>query len=337
MAFKISILILILLNFLIIFYHKNISKFINIYDYPDNIRKFQKNPIPLIGGFIFYFNLLFFSIFLSFSDNFFIKNIWSDYKSFLIFIFFSTIVFIFGIYDDVKKINPNIKLLITVLIILSFCYWDKTLIINNLRFSFFNKDIILNNFAVPFTILCCLLFINAFNMFDGLDLQCTLYSIFIFILLFLAGLDFFFVFLMIPLIFFLYLNINKYSYLGNSGSILLSFTIAVLIIKSYNNNNIQFSDRIFLIMCIPGFDLLRLAIFRIYKKKHPFYPDNNHLHHIVYKKFNFAVTTLIIQAIIIIPNFLYFANIPVTTLIFLSLFFYIIIVFFMNKFFKNSY
>jgi UDP-GlcNAc:undecaprenyl-phosphate GlcNAc-1-phosphate transferase len=235
------------------------------------------------------------------------------------------------------KKNPSIKLLITVLIILSFCYWDKTLIINNLRFSFLNKDIILNNFAVPFTILCCLLFINAFNMFDGLDLQCTLYSIFIFILLFLAGLEFFFVFLMIPLIFFLYLNINKYSYLGNSGSILLSFTIAVLIIKSYNNNNIQFSDRIFLIMCVPGFDLLRLAIFRIYKKKHPFYPDNNHLHHIVYKKFNFAVTTLIIQAIIIIPNILYFANIPVTTLIFLSLFFYIIIVFFMNKFFKNSY
>ena len=90
-------------------------------------------------------------------------------------------------------------------------------------------------------------------------------------------------------------------------------------------------------MCVLGFDLLRLAIFRIYKKKHPFYPDNNHLHHIVYKKFNFAVTTLIIQAIIIIPNFLYFANIPGTTLIVLSLFFYIIIVFFMNKFFKNSY
>jgi UDP-GlcNAc:undecaprenyl-phosphate GlcNAc-1-phosphate transferase len=337
MASKITILILILLNFLIIINQKSISRFINIYDYPDNIRKFQKTPVPLIGGFIFYFNLLFICIFLNFSDIFFIKNVWPDYQSFLIFIFFSTVVFIFGIYDDIKKINPNIKLLTTIFIILFYCFWDNSLVINNLRFSFISNDILLHNLAVPFTILCFLLFINAFNMFDGLDLQCTLYSIFIFILLFLIRLDFFFLFFIIPLIFFLYLNINKFSYLGNSGSILLSFTIAVLVIKLYNNYSIQFSDRIFLIMCVPGFDLLRLAIFRIYKKQHPFYPDNNHLHHIIYKRFNFAVTTLIIQAIIIFPNLLYFANIPISALIFLSLFFYITIIFFMNRFFKNYY
>jgi len=331
---KISILILILLNFLIIIYQKNISRFINIYDYPDNIRKFQKNPVPLIGGFVFYFNLLFFCILLSFSDIFFIKNIWPDYKSFLIFIFFSTLIFIFGIYDDVKKINPNIKLLVTAFIVLFYCFWDDSLVINNLRFSFVSKEISLSNLAVPFTILCFLLFINAFNMFDGLDLQCTLYSIFIFILLFLIRLDIIFLFFIIPLVFFFYLNINKFSYLGNSGSILLSFVIAVLIIKFYNNNNIQFSDRIFLIMCIPGFDLLRLAIFRIYKKKHPFYPDNNHLHHIIYKRFNFLITTLIIQTIIIFPNLLYYTSIPITALIFLSLILYVIIIFLMKKFFK---
>ncbi len=87
-------------------------------------------------------------------------------------------------------------------------------------------------------------------------------------------------------------------------------------------------------MCIPGFDLLRLAIFRIYKKKHPFYPDNNHLHHIIYKRFNFLITTLIIQTIIIFPNLLYYTSIPITALIFLSLILYIIIIFFMKKFFK---
>jgi len=334
MAPKISILILLLLNFLIIIYQKNISRFINIYDYPDNVRKFQKIPVPLIGGFIFYFNLLFIGFLLSFNDFFLIKNIWPNYQSFFIFIFFATIVFIFGIYDDVKKINPNIKLLTTALVVLFYCLCDDSLIINNLRISFVSKEIFLSNFAVPFTILCFLLFINAFNMFDGLDLQCALYSIFIFILLFLVRLDFFFLFFVIPLIFFLYLNFNKFSYLGNSGSILLSFVIAVLIIKFYNNNNIEFSDRIFLIMCVPGFDLLRLAIFRIYKKQHPFYPDNNHLHHIIYKRFNFLVTTLIIQTIIIFPNLLYYANIPISALIFLSFFLYIAIIYFMKKFFK---
>jgi len=325
MVFEISLLILVFLNLLMIVYRGKISKFINIYDYPDKTRKFQKIPIPLIGGFIFYFNILFFFIFSILNDLFIIKN-------FSIFIFFATIVFIFGIYDDIRKVNPNTKLFIITLIILFYCFWDESIIIYNLKFSFVSINILLGSFAVPFTVLCFLLFINAFNMFDGLDLQCALYSIFVLILLFLIKLDFFLFFFIIPLIFFLYLNINKFSFLGNSGSNLLSFTIAVLIIKFYNNNSILFSDRIFLIMCIPGFDLLRLAIVRIFKKQHPFYPDNNHIHHIVHRRFSFLVTTLIIQAIIILPNLLYFANIPIIVLILLSFFFYITIIFFAKRF-----
>jgi UDP-GlcNAc:undecaprenyl-phosphate GlcNAc-1-phosphate transferase len=336
MVQKALILLLILLNFFFIFYQKKISKIINIYDYPDNIRKFQEIPVPLIGGFIFYFNLLFICTLFIFSDYYYINNIFNDYKSFIIFIFFSTVFFIFGIYDDVKKINPNIKLLIAISILLFYCYLNKNIVINSLKFSFVNQEILLNKFSIPFTILCFLLFINAFNMFDGLDLQCSIYSVFILILLFLSSSNILFLFLIIPLLFFLYLNFNKLSYLGNNGSILISFVIAVIIIKLYNNNIFMFSDRIFLIMCIPGFDLLRLAIVRICNKRHPFYPDNNHLHHILYKKFNLLITTLTIQGMIILPNLLFFIGIPSIILIFLSFIFYISVVIFIGADSKNS-
>ena len=49
---------------------------------------------------------------------------------------------------------------------------------------------------------------------------------------------------------------------------LFSFIIGYLFIKLYNHRIIINSDTIFLIMMLPGFDLLRLFIERIYKKKH---------------------------------------------------------------------
>ena len=47
----------------------------------------------------------------------------------------------------------------------------------------------------------------------------------------------------------------------------LSFIFSVLMIKSYNlQSHIIYADQIFLVMMIPGLELLRLAIYRIYKK-----------------------------------------------------------------------
>ena len=81
----------------------------------------------------------------------------------------------------------------------------------------------------------------------------------------------------------------------------LSFIFSVLMIKSYNlQSNIIYADQIFLVMMIPGLELLRLAIFRIYKKKHPFKGDRNHIHHYLLNSFNFW-KTIIIQSLIIIP------------------------------------
>ena len=43
-------------------------------------------------------------------------------------------------------------------------------------------------------------------------------------------------------------------------------------------------------MIIPGLDLMRLFIIRIYNGKNPFTPDRKHLHHILLSKHNIYIT-----------------------------------------------
>jgi len=53
---------LVLFNFGILFFFNYIKNKINIYDYPDKKKKLHNKPIPLVGGWIFLFNLIFFLI-----------------------------------------------------------------------------------------------------------------------------------------------------------------------------------------------------------------------------------------------------------------------------------
>ena len=65
------ITLLIILNLIIYLNLKNFSKLINIYDKPDKKIKLHKGNIPLIGGIIFFMNILIFIIYqIIFSENF---------------------------------------------------------------------------------------------------------------------------------------------------------------------------------------------------------------------------------------------------------------------------
>ena len=52
----------IVLNVFIYYYFNFLKNKINIYDYPDNKKKFHKTPTPLLGGWVFMFNLIVFFI-----------------------------------------------------------------------------------------------------------------------------------------------------------------------------------------------------------------------------------------------------------------------------------
>ena len=130
--------------------------------------------------------------------------------------------------------------------------------------------------------------------------------------------------------FFLYLNFKNSTYLGDSGSLILGFILSYLFLKSYNLNNSFKADEIFLIMCIPGYELLRLAIKRIIDKKHPFYADNNHIHHLIINKFNLAKSYLIIQVLLVFPYFFYLLLNNFFYSLFLSLAIYSLCIYFFS-------
>ena len=56
------------INLIFLFFFKKISSFIDIFDYPDSVRKFHKKKVALIGGYLILINLL-----LIFIINFFYK------------------------------------------------------------------------------------------------------------------------------------------------------------------------------------------------------------------------------------------------------------------------
>jgi UDP-GlcNAc:undecaprenyl-phosphate GlcNAc-1-phosphate transferase len=169
-------------------------------------------------------------------------------------------------------------------------------------------------------------------MFDGINLQSSLYSINIFFIFILKGIFIDISLVMIlSLFFFSYLNFKNKCFLGNNGSLLIGFVISYLFIKSQTTENPILADEIFLLMQVPGLDLLRLAIQRIYNKKHPFHSDRNHIHHLLLKKIGYIKTAFIISGIIIIPNYLSIFYGGTIYYIILTLFLYSFLFFKFNK------
>jgi len=327
-------LIYIFLNILLVIYYKPISKLYNLFDFPDNKRKKQRYPIPLLGGLYFIINLsfiFFFSLFTKFSDN----NLVSLVDNLSSFFLISYLFYFLGYFDDKYNLSANTKLFCMIGLIFTALILDKNLLLTNLRFSFFSGSLNLGNYSYLTTILCFLLFINAFNMLDGLNGQAITYAIFIFLIfVFNEVIKDFTTLLVISSSFFLYLNLKNRTYLGDSGSLVLGFIISSLFIKSYNLGNNFYSDEIFLIMCIPGYELLRLAIKRIINKRHPFSGDTNHVHHLVISNYDFLKSFFIIQALSIAPYTVYLILKNFYTSFILSLLFYSTLIYYFSK--KNS-
>ena len=95
--------------------------------------------------------------------------------------------------------------------------------------------------------------------------------------------------MVLQLLFSAYKNYNGKIFIGNSGNMFLSYLISFMIIKSYNFDFFVNAEMVLLLLCVPGFDLIRLFFKRILNNRHPFSPDKNHLQHIlINKKFIFS-------------------------------------------------
>ena len=103
------------------------------------------------------------------------------------------------------------------------------------------------------------------------------------------------------------MNFKKNVFLGDSGNYLISISIAIIIIKiNYYYPQSFYAEEIFLLLMIPGIDMLRLFIVRIKKGLNPFYGDHNHLHHKLFFKYGSKITLTVYLLIMNIPLYIFF-------------------------------
>ena len=308
------------LNFIIYYFFDYLKKKINYYDYPDQKKKMHSKPIPLMGGWIFLFNIILFLTLRQWDLPSLEKNI----------ILCSLFFLLIGILDDKYNLSPYSKFLSLTIGLLVFFNYTENLIINEVKI--YDYNIYLNdNIRIFFSVFCVLLFVNAFNLFDGINLQSSLYGIYFLLFLFYKGLFLEIIFIVIiALILIIFLNNKNKIFMGDSGTLFLGSFISLLVVANYKNENSLNADQIFLLMFLPGVDMLRLFLQRILYKKNPFAGDREHLHHYLLKIYGYKFTILLILAISILPLLLsFFVNSKLVIALFI--FFYLFLFIFLKK------
>lgn len=320
--FAVSLLLFFCLSFYLSY--QFIKKKVDLFDRPDGIRKIHYKPVLLGGGILFFVSLIIiFSVEIAYGK----KNIFENNFELLSIILGSTFFFLLGLFDDKHNISPITKLILSIIILYLVINVDNDLQIREIRSSFLNSNYLLNDLSIFFTIICILIFINAFNLFDGIDLQSILYFIIISLINIFYFENVIFLYLLIPSILFLILNYKKEIFMGDNGTLLLSFLISYFSIKNYNEYSIN-SDLIFIYMIVPGIDMMRLFILRIYSGKSPFEPDRKHLHHYLSNNYGLYIANVILIFLILLPIFLtYLLQLSILISIFASITVYFIIYF----------
>ena len=208
------------------------------------------------------------------------------------YVFLSTSLFLVGYLDDIKKeISPNLRLLLMIIFLFIFILF-LPIEINHIDLIFLKPLLDNKIFSTIFILLCFLFVINGANLIDGFNGLLTINLIIINSVLLFINLNnshfefsFFLTAQIIILISFLLFNFPKAKmFLGDSGSYLFGTLISLNIIIT-NNINSDISSFFFCILLFYLFFEVFFSFFRkIYQKKSPVFPDNEHLHMLVFVK-----------------------------------------------------
>ena len=347
-----KIIPLIILNLLIIFFINKfrliISQKLKLIDIPDKIRKFHKTSTPLLGGIMLYLNLILLNL------NSFLFDQYNKVN--LLILIITSFCFFVGLIDDIFKLSYKYKFVFLFFVFYFLIAFQPELQITEIYFSTFNKFIFLGDYSILFTVICLLLLCNAINLIDGINGLCILVSIIIFswILFTFKNVNFIYI-IIISLTFILLFNLKGNVFLGDSGSLLLGSLIGLsdsgslllgsliglLLINNYNNELIlrdfQVED-IFIVLMLPGIDMLRVFILRIVNKKNPFSSDRNHLHYLLLdKNFKLHQILFIIISLSLLPIIIsHLTNILPIFIILCSLIAYMFVIFLIKKFQINK-
>ena len=246
---------------------------------------FHQSPVARSGGMA---GVISFNIFLVFYYLIYSKILFEYF-------FICNLMFLIGFLDDLKfKISPS-RRLILMIIFLFLCIRFVPIEILNIDIPFLITLLNNNTFSSLFALLCFLFVINGANLIDGFNGLLAINLIIINSILayinLADGINEFSVVIIgqiIVLFSFLLFNFPRAKiFLGDSGSYFLGSLVALNVIVT-NNLNSDYSSFFFCTLLFYLFFEVFFSFFRkIAQKKSPIYPDDKHLHMLVFKKVSF--------------------------------------------------
>lgn len=259
---------------------RKIALFFNVIDKPDKERKFHQNPVPLLGGVSIYLSFWFVVGYLVLFNPIFGVELLKE-KLLAAFIS-STLILLIGIIDEIKPIPALFRLsAVSISIALAVFLGLGLEKITNPFGGIINISGIVGGFLVFVWLLGITYTTKISDGMDGLVSGIVLIgSTMIFLLANsrnfyqpnVALLSLIFSGVMFGFLFF-----NFYPakiYLGESGSLIVGFILAVLAIISGGK-----LATTLLVMAVPVFDLLRVIYLRFVKKQPIFKGDRKHMYY----------------------------------------------------------
>ncbi|MBN2689886.1 MAG: undecaprenyl/decaprenyl-phosphate alpha-N-acetylglucosaminyl 1-phosphate transferase [Gammaproteobacteria bacterium] len=247
-------------------------------------RKVNKKPIPLLGGLAIavpYLIVLVLGRLQILSLHSFLSS-----QDLTVLLIGTSLILLLGIIDDSKEIRARYKL-IGQLLATSVIFLSPNFIVTKISLPWFGLINLGFGLGAFLSFMWVLALINAFNLIDGLDGLAS--GVALIAILTMLGLDFFatnninilFVVLAATILAFLFYNFNPAKvFLGDTGSMFLGYTMAILTLLFSHKSGVVVT--IIAPLLALSFPILEMAIsiFRRLLRGAPvFTSDGAHTHH----------------------------------------------------------
>ena len=260
-----------------------------------------------------------------------------------------------GIRDDIYQLRPIIKLILQLVAISFFAFGDD-LVVRNL-YGFLNIYDLPIGVDYFLTFFIGVFMINAFNLCDGIDGLAAMLGIVMSVcygsIFYIVG-DYLFLSFCVILIgcLFAFLRFNlshkKKVFMGDTGSLFLGFMFYLFTMYFVTNESVILSVFIphkslvslaaLCIFIVPILDSGSVFFSRVWHKKSPFRPDNNHIHHLVlhFTKNHVMASMLIVAGLtatlVLFSQLAFTLSHDLSTLVFLIyLFMWYVVLFFIRR------
>lgn len=278
-----------------------IAKSLGLVDVP-NERKLHEGEIPLVGGIAIFVAVVAAHVLSRwfFPGTGAIEHYTSFYAA-------GALLVLVGAIDDFREVSPSVRLLAEAVAVVMIILGADVVVRNLGTMGLNGETITLGVLAVPFTIFAVVGVINAVNMSDGLDGLAGTMSL-VPILGFIVATEFLgdgkdLVILWCfaaSIIAFLLFNVTvpgkrrALIFLGDSGSMFLGMALAWFAIRMSQGDDAALTPAAALwFLTLPIFDTICTTTRRIIRKRPPFSPDKEHLHH-VFLLAGFTVTETVL-------------------------------------------